>query len=136
MMQNTVQQQYDIPLHDIKPIMEVQEYSLFYFLGLVGLGIIVLFFIIYLLYKWYKKSKAFSLRKEHKQQVQNLDFSDTKNTAYAITNYGVTFKNDSPEHEKTYDELSLLLQEYKYKKSVEKFDDATLALMQKYKGML
>lgn len=129
-------QEFDIPLHDIKPLIEVEEYSLYYLIGLVGLGILVTSIVIYFLYKWYKKSKAYNIRVSHNKHMQTLDLEDTKNTAYAISTYGITFVKDSQENESKYEELSQSLQEYKYKKSVAKFDEKTIGLIEEYKAMI
>lgn len=131
-----VKQQFDIPLHDIKPIIDVHEYSLYYFIGGLSLVILLACGIIYLIYIWYKKRGAYNKRKHHAELLNSLDLSDTKNTAYLITNYAYTFKNDSPRHVEMFNNLSARLQEYKYKKNVEKFDDETLGYIELYKGML
>ncbi len=52
------QQSYDIPLHDIKPIVEVQEFSLYYFSALVVVGTLLGLFILYLLVRWIKRKKT------------------------------------------------------------------------------
>lgn len=135
-MKEAVQQQFDIPLHDIKPIVEIQEYSLYYLLGLIGLGLIVLSLIIYFLYLWYKKRNAFNLRKHHLELLGELDFSDTKNTAYAISSYGITFKDDSPRHTEMFHNISERLEVYKYRKNVSAFDEETIGYIEVYKGML
>jgi len=131
-----VKQQFDIPLHDIKPIVDVHEYSFYYFLGAVGGAILLACGIFYLLYVWYKKRNAFNLRKHHLKLLDTLDLSDTKNSAYAISSYGFTFKDDSPRHVEMFNNLSQRLEDYKYKKNVEKFDDETLGYIELYKGML
>ncbi len=135
-MKEALKQQYDIPLHDIKPIIDVQEYSLYYFLGSLGLGILLISVIVYFLYRWYKKLKAFSLRAEYKKQLDALDISDTKNAAYALSHYGEIFRDDTPQHKEVYIKLSILLQEYKYKKSVANFEDETIVLIDKYRSMI
>lgn len=129
-------QEFDIPLHDIKPIIEVQEYSFYYLIGLVGLGFIVLSFIIYFLYLWYKKRNAYNIKKEHLSLLRTLDFSDTKNAAYAISIYASSFKNDSPEHEELFKNLNDNLEFYKYRKNVNSFDEETLQLIADYKDLL
>ena len=129
-------QNYDIPLHDIKPIIEIQEYSLYYLIALVVLGLFLLFGIAYLLYKWMKKRNSFNIRKEHIKLINELDFSDTKNSAYLITSYGYTFKDDSPRHSEMYKNLVERLDEYKYKKDVESFDSETMGYIELYKGMI
>ena len=62
--------------------------------------------------------------------------SDTKKSAYAISSYGFTFKDDSQRHSEMYKNLSDRLESYKYKKNVEKFDSETLGYIDLYKGML
>lgn len=127
---------YEIPLHDIKPLVEIQEYSMEYLIVMSTILVIILLAIIYLLLKWFKQRKKFNLRKEHLQLIKALDYSDTKNAAYKLTLYGYTFKDDTPRHEKAYNELFETLQNYKYKKSVESFDKKTLHFIEIYKGML
>ena len=129
-------QSFDIPLHDIKPLIEVEEYSQYYLLGLVGLSLLLFGGITYLLYKWYKKSKIVSTRVKHKKLIDSINTDDTKNAAYAMSSYGITFKYDSLKHEEIYNKLSQKLLEYKYKKSVEKFDKETLLIIDEYKGMI
>jgi hypothetical protein len=128
-------QSYDIPLHDIKPIVDVQEYSLYYFLGVVGVALLLACGIAYLLYLQLKKRRAFNLRKEHKKLLGALDLSDVKRSAYNMTYYGATFKNDSPRHVEMYKNLSERLQEYKYKKEVAELDKETLGYFELYKEM-
>ena len=128
--------QFDIPLHDIKSIVEVQEYSLYYLLGTIGIAVALACVIAYFLYVWYKKRNAFNERKYNIKQINLLDLSDTKSSAYAISLYGYIFKDDSPRHVEIYRNLSQRLESYKYKKDVEKFDEETLGYIELYKGML
>ncbi len=130
-----MQQNFDIPLHDIKPIVEVQEYSLYYLLGFSVLVVVVFLGIAYLVYKWLQKRDAFNIRKEHMKLLKNLDLSDTKKAAYAITAYGATFKDDSPRHSEMYANLHERLERYKYKKEVDKLDKETLGYFELYKEM-
>ncbi|QOY50873.1 hypothetical protein [Candidatus Sulfurimonas baltica] len=129
-------QSYDIPLHDIKTIVDVTEYSLYYLLGVSSVVLIVLFLGLYLLYMWYKKRNAFNIKKEHYRLLHELDLSDTKHSAYAITSYGLTFKDDSPRHQEMYTNITNRLEVYKYKKHVDKFDSETLGYIELYKGMI
>ena len=129
-------QNFDIPLHDIKPIVEVGEYSLYYFAGFVGLTLFLVGAVIYLFYVWFKKRKAFNIKKEHMKLLNSLDLTQTKSAAYAITAYGATFADDSPRHAEMYKNLTQRLEIYKYKKSVEPFDSETLGYIELYKGMI
>ena len=132
----SVKQNYDIPLHDIKPIVDVQEYSFYYFLGAVGVAALLFLGIIYLIFLWLKRRKAFNIRVHHFKLLNELDLSNTKQSAYAISSYGYTFKDDSQRHSEMFKNLSDRLEDYKYKKEVEAFDSETLGYIELYKGML
>lgn len=129
-------QSYDIPLHDIKPIANVEEPSLYYFLGAVGFGLLVLGVMIYFIYLWMKRRKAFNIRKYHFELLNKLDLKDTKQSAYSITTYGATFANDSDRHKEMYANLIQRLDSYKYKKAVDEFDSEILGYIEVYKGMV
>ena len=122
----------EIKLHDIKNIVDVHEYSIYYFIGSIILGLLITIFILYLAYIWYKKINAFSIKKEHLKLLNSLSLSDAKKSAYDITLYGSSFKNDSLQHTKAYDDLVDKLQEYKYKKDVKEFDAKTLEAIKLY----
>ena len=129
-------QNYTIPLHDIKPIVDVQEYSLYYFLGVSAFVILLTCAIAYLIYLWFKRRNAFNIRKEHIKILNSLDLSDTKSSAYAITILGATFKDDSQRHQEMYANITDRLDMYKYKKDVDKFDSEVLGYIELYKGMI
>ncbi len=129
-------QSYDIPLHDIKPIVEVQEYSLYYFIAISSVVLILVALLGYFIYKWLQKRNSFNLRKEHFRLLNSLDLSSTKNSAYMITSLGATFKDDSLRHKEMYENLTNRLEEYKYKKEVEEFSKETLGYIELYKEMI
>ena len=126
----------EIPLHDIKPLLEIEEYSLYYLLGIISLVILLVLGISYLVYKWFKKRNAFNIRKEHKKLLSAINLRETKKAAYSLTFYGATFKDDSPRHVEMFQNLTQRLEVYKYKKSVDKFDKETLGYVELYKDML
>lgn len=135
-MNQTIQQNYDIPLHDIKPLVEVNEYSLYYTLGIATVAFILFLALIYFLYRWFVNRNRFNLRKEHFKLLNAVDLSDTKNAAYKITTYGYTFREDSPRHKEMYHNLTERLENYKYKKTVESFDEEVKGYIDLYKGMI
>ena len=134
-MQN-IQQSYDIPLHDIKTIVEVKEYSLYYLLGLSALAAVFVLGITYLIYRYFKNKNSYNQRKDHFKIISDVDLDDTKKAAYTITIYGATFKNDGDRQHGMYENLTSRLERYKYKKSVEKFDQETLNYIELYKEMI
>jgi len=131
-----VKQNFDIPLHDIKPIVEIQEYSLYYLLGLSFIASVVLLAIIYLIYRYIKSKNTYNKRKEDFKTINSLDFTDTKKAAYTFTSAGLTFKDDSPRHLEMYNNILQRLQAYKYKKEVNKFDSEVLGYIEVYRGMI
>ena len=131
-----VEQTYDIPLHDIKPLLEVQEYSLYYLLGASTLAAFILSAVIYLVLKWLKSRNAFNIRKEHFKLLNAVDISNAKKAAYDITFYGNTFSDDSPRHSEMYKNVVERLESYKYKKSVDAIDGEVVGYIELYKGMI
>ncbi len=126
----------DIPLHDIKPLIEIQEYSLYYFIALVGVVSIVTLLLVYLLINYLKNRNSFNIRAEHLKLLKEINLNDTKNAAYEITLHGSTFEFDSEHHSRTYLTLVEDLETYKYKKNVESFNRETKNSIENYIGML
>jgi len=125
-----------IKLHDIKPLMEVSDYSLYYLIALsVGVFVLILGFV-YLLWRYLKRKKRYNKRKDYAQKLIEIDLSKTKDAAYALTHYGALFADDSTRHKEMYENLTHRLSPYKYKKEVEKFDDEVVGYIELYKGML
>ena len=133
---NSKEKIYDVPLHDIKTVVEVQEYSFYYLLGTVFLCILALIALGYFIYKYIQKRNAYNERKEHLKLLNSLDLSDTKNAAYAISRYGLTFANDGQRESEMYKNIISRLEQFKYKKSVEEFDRETLGYIELYKDMI
>jgi len=129
-------QNQEIQLHDIKPLLEIQEYSLYYFIVLVSVSIILLLGISYLLYKYFKNKKKFNIRKEHLKSLHEISFDDAKKAAYEITFYGATFKDDSQRHAKAYEHLLEHLEAFKYKKDVGAFSDDAKHYFEVYLGLI
>ncbi|MEO1954194.1 MAG: hypothetical protein ABGW74_05780 [Campylobacterales bacterium] len=131
-----MQQHYNIKLHDIKPIIEVEEYSFYYLIGFSILTVLLISGLVYLFIKWYKNRKKYNQREEYSKILKSLDLKDAKKSAYAITFYGALFKDDSPRHTEMFKNLTERLEAYKYKKNVQEFDKETLGYIELYKGML
>jgi len=131
-----MEQTSNIQLHDIKTIVDVEEYSRYYLLGGAILVLFKFIGIIYLLIKWYKNRNKYNQRKDYLKALKSLDLNDTKKTAYAITFYGFLFKDDSPRHAEMFKNITQRLEPYKYKKVVDKLDKETLGYIELYKEML
>ena len=126
----------DIPLHDIKGLVDVPDYSLYYFIAVITVVLVVLGGVIYLGYRYLKHKNRFDIRKEHLKRFKNIDLNNTKQAAYDLTRYGLTFRDDSSRHAKHYELMVQHLEPFKYKKEVEKFDSETLRHIHNFEEML
>lgn len=125
----------DIPLHDIKPLVEVPDNSLLY-LGLLGaLGVLVIGLLLFWLWKVYKESKKINLRKHYLESLQKVDLSSPKEAAYTISTYGRLLAQSDREKEML-ENLDSRLSSYKYKKEVDALDEETLAYYQLFVEVL
>ena len=120
----------EIPLHDIKPLVDVPDNSLtiLIVIGAVLLTLIVVPLIIWLI-KLYKKSKKINMRKTYLQKLHAIDTSDAKNAAYEISHYGRLLAESEREKE-ILESLDQRLSLYKYKKEVGALDSETLGYYQ------
>ena len=126
----------DIPLHDIKPLVEVPDSSFVFFVILVALGAAVLIVVAYLLWRHLRRAKEANLRELSYEALQNIDFSDAKKAAYAITRHGFCFTGDGERYQEAYNNLVSRLAPYKYKKSVDPIDDETVGYYRIYVEMI
>ena len=117
----------DIPLHDIKPLVEVPDNSLIILIILAGV-ILSLVLVSLAIWAWtkFKKIKEVNLRKVYLEKIHDIDTSDAKQAAYEISEYArYIVKTDK---EKSFlDDLDKRLAQYKYKKEVQALDEETLA---------
>ena len=127
---------YDIPLHDIKPLMEVPDSSFIVFSVIFSIAVILLLSAFYLLYRFVRNRQTVNLRKLHYAALEAIDFSDPKKAAYAITDHGRTFADDSERLSEAYNNLVLRLDRYKYRKRVEAIDDESRSYYKIYLGMI
>ncbi|RXJ60506.1 hypothetical protein [Candidatus Marinarcus aquaticus] len=120
----------ELNLYDIKPLVSVPDLSLYAFIALVTMAILVLGLIAYLIYSFliYKKN---SERQHYYTLLKNIDLNDSKKSAYVITQCG--WKLIQTDHEKKF--FLLLLEElemYKYKKEVPPFSRTTLIRLETF----
>jgi heme/copper-type cytochrome/quinol oxidase subunit 1 len=103
-----------IKIHDIKPIVEIPDLSVYLYYGLVLLFMIVTCTIIYFIYKFFKP-KVKTQEMKWYEILENIDFSTPKQAAYDISKYG---KYLAKEERQIYliEELIEELSCYKYKR--------------------
>jgi len=132
----TMQGSVDIPLHDIKPLVEIHEYSLAV-LGILSIAsVFTTIALVYLLWNYFKSRKKVNIRLECFKALKNIDLSKPKEAAYLITKYGRCFANDSVRIKEAFENLVLRLEPYKYKKEVEEIDREAASFYRIYIGMI
>ena len=104
-------------LHDIKELEKIPDNSIFIFSILLFLTILILLVITFFIIKFFKNRKK-SDRKKYYEFLKNIDFSDSKKSAYEITKYARLLVSNDRE-KKLCEELIEELEKYKYKKNVE-----------------
>ncbi|MBN2870934.1 MAG: hypothetical protein JXK04_08275 [Campylobacterales bacterium] len=121
----------DIPVHDIYPLVDVADYSLYYFIALVVVGVAVVLGILFWLLKRIR-TRRISGRQTAFDQLKTLDFTDPKRAAYALSEIGRLFAHDNERTAKAYQNLFERLERYKYAPRVEKIDEETLGYYRLY----
>jgi hypothetical protein len=105
-------------LKDIKSIVEVVDYSLYYFIIIVFILILGIIFISYKYMTRVKKTKQLSKKQLALKGLKNLDFNDTKKVVYSLSVDGYMFINKK--NKDKFENIEKKLEEFKYKKDVEK----------------
>lgn len=124
-------QMADIPVNDIAPLAEVNDYSIYLFAGAVAAFVVVsLSILFFILKKW--RNRLLSERRLDYKKLESIDFSDPKKAAYAISTLGYRFAADNERTEKAYHNLFERLAKYKYAPSVEPIDQETLGYYRLY----
>ena len=107
-----------IKIHDIKPIVEIPDNSIYLYYGLILLGVIFVLGIVYLIYTLLKYKKE-SNQKKYFKILKKIDFNNQKQAAYTISKYGDLLIKDEREL-MLFEELNHSLEEFKYKKEISK----------------
>lgn len=125
----------NIPINDIAPLVEINDYSLYYFSALTLIGVALIAALFLALVKQLRKRKL-SIRKERFKELKAIDFSDPKRAAYTISELGRVFASDNERTDSAYHNLFERLSPYKYAPSVEMIDEETLAYYRLYVEMI
>ncbi|MEA2017102.1 MAG: hypothetical protein U9N59_01530 [Campylobacterota bacterium] len=105
-----------IKIHDIKPLVEIPDNSIYLYYGLILFATLFVVTILYLIYTFFKYQKV-SLQKEYFKKLKDIDFNNQKETAYTISKYGNLLIKDERET-RIFEELNSSLEEFKYKKKI------------------
>lgn len=109
-------QENQLKLHDIKDIVSIPDNSIFIFLLLVFLAILVILGIIFFIMKLFKNKKI-DTRKINYNILKEMNYTDSKVAAYEITK-AIRVLAKTQREKKLAQEIIEELEQYKYKKEV------------------
>ncbi len=112
-------------LRDIKPLIEIPDYSYWVYYGLIAAAIVLVAAIVAVVALRLWRMRKENLAKRYLAALKSIDWHDSKKAAYEATRYGRLIATDRRLKE-LYDQLLPLLEKYKYKKEVEPVDQETL----------
>lgn len=105
---------------EIKPFISIPDSSLYLFLALLFLTFLVVGFAFF---KIYKEKKISKIDKNIEHRFLNLNFKDSKKTAYFLTKHLPNLLQ-TPSQERAFKQLLHVVEKYKYKKDVPPFSKA------------
>lgn len=115
-----------LKINDIKTIVEIPDFSIYLYYGLIILGLCIVFALFYFIYNYFK-SKKHSSQKEYFAILKNVDLSEQKSSAYTISKYGRLLVKEERQ-QRLFEELHHSLEEFKYKKTIDKEIPNTIKL--------
>jgi hypothetical protein len=110
-----------IKINDIKTIVQIPDYSIFYLFAIIIFFSILVIYLFIKIYKYYFNQSKKN-RKKYFMELEKIDLSDTKKASYLITKYSRLLVNNE-ENKYLFEKLNLYLEEFKYKKNVSSYDD-------------
>ncbi len=111
-------------LKDIKPLIEIPDSSYYLYWGFIIFGTLLLLSTIFFIAKRLWDNRKANLAKGYLIKLKEIDWRDTKKSAYQATYYARLLATDE-RREKLFEQLELMLEQYKYKKEVEEVDEDT-----------
>jgi len=116
-----------LDLKDIKPLVDIPDKSIYIFIALVVVGVLLFGVVVYAIYRFIKSKKEKNIRKENLKKLKAVDLKLSKKSAYEITKFAYYFAQTNEKHYKKAMHLISLLSKYKYKKTVSAFDKEVIS---------
>jgi hypothetical protein len=111
-------------LRDIKPLLEIPDSSYYIYWGLIIFVSLLLLGIVFFVLKKLWENKKVNLAKGYLQSLKDIDWKESKKSAYEATHYARLLATDERKKE-LFSQLEPMLEKYKYKKEVDKIDEET-----------
>ena len=115
------EQNLSAQLRDIKPLLEIPDSSYTIYWGLIIFGSLLLLGILFFVGKKFWENRKINLEKGYLEALKNIDWKDTKKSAYEATHYARLLATDERRRE-LFSQLEPMLEQYKYKKVVDALD--------------
>jgi len=112
-------------LRDIKPLLEIPDYSYYLYIGLIFLAFFVVLALLFFILKIFWLNRQVDMQKVYFERLEAVDWIDSKKSAYAVTYLAHKFI-DNEKVKEIYEQTLPLLEPYKYRKDVPPVDDETL----------
>jgi len=111
-------------LRDIRSLEPIPDISLYLFIGLVSILLLVAGALLYMFWR-YRKNRRHTIDKEVWKRLRNVDLKDPKKAAYEITKYA-RYLARSEHSRKIFLELEKKLERYKYTPNPPKLDQEAI----------
>ncbi|MEA3498835.1 MAG: hypothetical protein U9R16_07245 [Campylobacterota bacterium] len=105
-----------LKIHDIKPIVQIPDVTVFIYYGLIVVAVIFFMFLLYFIFTMLKNKKV-SKEKEYFIILSNINFDNSKESSYLISKYGRLLAKTQRD-KRLIDDIHNSLENYKYKKNV------------------
>jgi len=122
-------------LKDIKPLVEISDYSLFILIFTIILALVTLTAGIYFLLKYLKEKKARDNRKFYYKKLKKMSMLDSKHCAYTISKYG-KFLIEDDEQGKFLEILNENLEVYKYTNIPQSLSEENKKMIKEFMEMI
>ena len=119
-------------LHDIKPLIALTDYSLFLFIVILIIAVLLGFILFKKSYKYATEHCKICCEKYFFVQYTKVDWNNPKKAAYDATYYGALLALDKRRKE-IFNQLRVRLDRYKYKQDYGEVDRETLNYYNLYK---
>ena len=111
-------------LKDIKPLLEIPDNSFYIYWGLIVFVSLLVLAILFFIAKKFWDNRKINLAKGYLEKLKVIDWKDAKQSAYEATHYARLLATDKRRKE-LFSQLEPMLEQYKYKKEVDKVDHDT-----------
>jgi len=118
------EQNISAQLRDIKPLLQIPDSSYYIYWGLIALGVLLVVGVLFFVLKKLWDNRKVNLAKGYLEALKQIDWHNTKQSAYEATHYARLLATDSRRKE-LFSQLEPMLEKYKYKKEVDDIDTDT-----------